>query len=122
MFPSTEPFTRFIYNKKYILNNNEVAVGVFKPKPKDRKTSLWHIAGLTESEITKDGSERMASRQRPFGRADLVAGIIYEEGLDIESDMPRSRHANISRWPAKDEAILDLALHLALRSTLHLVS
>lgn len=123
MLPATEPFSRFIYRKEWILGNKEVAAVAFKPHHVDGKTSLCHIAGLTDAEITSEGVRRMAYRKQPpplLGRADLIAVTIYDQCLDIELDRGRSLHANICGWPTEEDAVLEKALQLALGSTLRL--
>lgn len=56
----------------------------------------------------------------PKARAEIVAGRVYGEGLQINSDNTPEFHANITGWPpdtAKDEQKL-LALELARASVL----
>ena len=122
MLPATEPFARFIYKKEWIMENNTVAAVAFTPHHIDRKTSLCHIVGLTEAEIAREGVRRMAFRRNPpplLGRADLIADTVYAQGLDIElNGVPL--HANISGWPIEEDAILEIALQLALGSTLRI--
>ena len=102
-----ETLTRFIrYNSHFSVVTNRVKPDAFLPHKKSIEVSVFRISGLndckelSENEVWETGREYVQTEERPIkARADLSAVIVYENNLEVVSDEPPQRHANITPFP-----------------------
>ncbi len=102
-----ETLTRFIrYNSHFSVVTNRVKPDAFLPHKKSIEVSVFRISGLndckelSENEVWETGREYVQTEDRPIkARADLSAAIVYENNLEVVSDEPPQRHANITPFP-----------------------
>jgi hypothetical protein len=114
---------------RYLRQTNHYAPSIgrvkpraFHPSPKDGKTSIFRVQGLTEFEIWALGDEHI---DLPFGGTLLALAEVSVEqitglGLHVESAEPPPRHANIMDWPAGKDELMSKAQELAALATLRL--
>ena len=90
----------------------------FMPPP-NRKTSVFQINGLTESEIWDIGEEVVRPNGKTlYGRGDILAVQIEKTKLRIDYDNTPPRHANIIGWPEDKDEQKSLAQELAAEAKL----
>ena len=102
-----ETLTRFIrYNSHFSVVTNRVKPDAFLPHKKSIEVSVFRISELndceelSENEVWEIGREYVQTEERPIkARADLSATIVYENNLEVVSDEPPQRHANITPLP-----------------------
>ena len=129
--PPGEKLTRFIrYGSHFSIEANRVKPDAFLPHKKSVDISVFRISELTSSrELSKDeiweiGREHVQTEDRPIkARADLLASNVYDSNLEVVSDEPPERHANIrplpvDNSPANRKARRALATKLANLSKL----
>ena len=104
---SGEKLTRFIrYNSHFSVVTNRVKPDAFLPHKTSIDVSVFLISGLNDSvELSKNGvweigREFVQTEERPIiARADLSAADVYLNNLNVVSDEPPQRHANITPYP-----------------------
>ncbi len=105
-----EILTRFIrYNSHFSVVTNRVKPDAFLPHRKRVDVSVFRISGLNDSaelsknEVWEIGREYVQTEERPIkARTDLLAAIVYDNNLEVVSDEPPQRHANIMPFPAEN--------------------
>lgn len=105
-----EILTCFIrYNSHFSVVTNRVKPDAFLPHRKRVDVSVFRISGLNDSaelsknEVWEIGWEYVQTEERPIkARADLLAAIVYDNNLEVVSDEPPQRHANIMPFPAEN--------------------
>lgn len=116
-----EVLARYIFNRdSFSPANDRVKYNAFLPAP-DLKTSVFRVSGLTPDEIWHIGDSKVApKREKPvLARADIIAGVVLLNTLEIEPDNNPPRHANICKWPPEKSEQKLIAIELADKSELH---
>jgi len=120
-----EPIARFITGKDYYRpSNGTVKHNAFMPNGRG-ETSVYRTRDLIDDEIFGIGCVFFAEKigKSLMGRADIAASEVFEKGLAIVSEpTPHPRHANIVDWPPDKSKIRMIAVELAAKATLKLVS
>lgn len=116
----SEPLSRFLTQRSQFALNR-VKPGAFLPG-RDRTTSVFRTAGLTDAAIWLIGQQHVAgpSNRRLYGRGDLRVRMVLRVGLRVTADDSPPRHAAIVGWPEEKDAQLSLAQQLATTATLQL--
>ncbi len=112
---SSENLSRFILDKDYIRKKDgSVRWQAFKP-PRNLRLSVYRTTGVAEEEIWHIGLSRVAEPQGKtlVGRADLIAFVVRKNKLDVVSQEPPERHADIINWPERREMRNEIAMKLA---------
>ncbi|MDQ3174318.1 MAG: hypothetical protein M3Q91_11530 [Acidobacteriota bacterium] len=88
--------------------------------PKEGQVSVFRVDRLTAVQIWRIGDEIAEERNRTlYARGDIQARQVTRNGLDILSEEPPPRHANIVGWPENDKPRQKLmALQIAALATL----
>lgn len=105
-----EVLTRFIrYNSHFSVVTNRVKPDAFLPHRKHIDVSVFCIselndnAELSKNEVWQIGWEYVQTEERPIkARANLLAAVVYENNLEVVSDEPPQKHANITPFPAEN--------------------
>lgn len=95
------------------------------PPKASGKMSVYRIMNLGENKIFDLGHRNVSlDPDDPLiGRADILAGSIFEQDLKIEPDgIPHPRHANVINWPTEISRQRRIAEKLANKAQLHLVN
>ncbi|HUE81822.1 MAG TPA: hypothetical protein VMM84_06880 [Pyrinomonadaceae bacterium] len=114
-----EQLARYIFSKSHFSRqSNRVKAEAYMPNR--GQVSVFRIDGLTESAIWGIGDYIALKRERTlYGRGDTTANQVRNAGLDISSDEPPPRHANLIGWPENDKGRHKLiALQIAAVATL----
>jgi hypothetical protein len=91
------------------------------PGPKDNKTSVFRIEGLSLAEVCALGEGIAGPLGKTlYGSGQLPTKHVEGLGLFVEPDDRPFRHANISGWPAEKSERLSLAQQLAQFASLNL--
>lgn len=116
---SSEILARFILTKKYIRQDKTVKWNAFMPHKGE--TSVFHVSGISDNEIWHIGEKFVVSSQNKplFGRTDITASIITDNGLDVIPQEPPVKHANIIGWPEDKSKQMEMAMQLALKAQFH---
>ncbi len=81
------------------------------------------MIGLGRSEIQGLGEEVGRQREQPLRAwGNVLAGVVFDIGLQVRPDNRPERHAAIVGWPAEKHEQLSLAQQLAESASLHLPS
>lgn len=122
---AAENLARYIFSKHHFSRDRGVVkYGAFLPAT-NGETSVFRISGISESEVWQIGISIVAPlRARPLlGRADILASGVITGGLTLLADTKSHRlHANIGGWPGGKSERQLIAIKLAGRATLHLLS
>ena len=105
-------------------SNGRVKPRVFHPAPKDHKTSVFRIPGLSEKEIWQFGDVYVAAvvGRKILARAEVSVGQVNSIALRVEPDEPPPRHANVTGWASEKDRWMSQAQELAALATLRLPS
>lgn len=89
--------------------------------PHKGETSVFRVSGISDIEIWHIGEKYVVSSQNKplFGRADITASIIMDNGLDVIPQEPPVKHANIIGWPEDKSKQMEMAMQLALKAQFH---
>lgn len=95
----------------------------FLPSRDTLGTSVFRTVGLDRRDIRRIGD--MVGG--PSGRTlkawgNVLAGLVFDVGLDVRPDNVPERHAAIIGWPEQKDEQISLAQRLAEAATLHLPS
>jgi len=102
------------------VKQNSVKPGAFLPS-RNRETSVFRTHGLDQYEIRAIGVEVGNPSDRELKAwGDVLAGIVFDVGLNVRPDNVPERHAAIIGWPAQKDEQLSLAQRLAADAALHL--
>lgn len=113
---SSENLSRFILDEDCIRKkDNSVRWQAFKPPIRNLRLSVFRTTDVVEGEIWHIGSSIVAGPQGKtlVGRADLIASVVRNNGLDVVSQEPPERHADIINWPERREVRNEIAMKLA---------
>ncbi len=120
---SLDILARFIYSDRHFkVSDQTVKHAAFLPNRNNNKTSVFRVTGLLESEIwdiesSNDTGKRIESLK---ARADVAAGDVTSQNLDLIPQEPPERHIDITGW-SKDKSENKLkAIELAKQATLFL--
>ena len=118
--PHDEKLARFIFSKKHFASEkNIVKYGAFIPDSNSEDLSVFHISGLSESEVWCIGRRHVQGTRRLKARADFCAKFVYENNLKVILDrVGHERHANVTPIPLDKRARDRFARKLALASQL----
>ncbi len=111
----TENLSRFILDEDCIRRKDgSVKWQAFKP-PRDLRLSVFRTTDVANGEIWHIGTSIVAEPQGKtlVGRADLIALVVRNKGLDVVSQEPPERHAEIINWPERREMRNEIAMKLA---------
>jgi len=120
-----ERISRFLlFSRWFTRQTRRVKPDAFIPHPRI-ELSVSCIDGLSESEVWPLGKAVVAERPDNvtlYGRADLAAGSVRKQRLEVERNDIPPRHANITGWSSdgKDAQRMK-AVEIAAASTLILV-
>jgi hypothetical protein len=117
-----EPLARFIVEKSYFRADRALRHSAFMPQ--NREVSVFRISSLDRSSIWELGNRNVAipRAKQLLGRADIKVLDVTAAGLAVIPDDDSSRHANITEWPNDSSRHKLLALQLAEKAILHLIS
>jgi hypothetical protein len=110
----SEQLSRFVLHHSHVkTSDGTVKHAAFLPK--DGQTSVFRISGITDSDIWDIGNDEVALiRKLPLvGRADISVAAVLKTGLQVASQEPPPRHANIVNWPDEKSAQRLKAMELA---------
>ncbi|HDZ61857.1 MAG TPA: hypothetical protein ENH40_01770 [Nitrospirae bacterium] len=110
---SSENLSRFIL-ENHTRKDGSVRWQAFKP-PRDLRLSVFRTSDVAEADIWDIGLRMVAEPQDKIlvGKADLIALVVRNHGLDVVSQEPPERHADIINWPAREEERSEIAMKLA---------
>jgi len=115
--------TRYLHQASHFVpSRSRVKPRAFHPAPKDHKTSVFRIRGLSERQIWQIGDVYVASvvARKILARADVSVTQVQSVGLQVEADEPPRRHANITGWASEKDRWMSEAQELAALATLRL--
>jgi len=113
-----EPLARFMTSSSHF-NSSGVRSVAFLLNPKDGNTSVFRHGRTPEQHLWDIGDQIVqASSRRVHGAAFLRAADVRAAELEVLSDEPPDRHANISDWPCYRS---DPALEKAARKEIALI-
>lgn len=115
---------RYVYYKSHIRSSNKtVKYAAFLPNPKDNKTSVYRVSGLSEDKIWDIAACHVSQNQEnPLqGRADLNVSDIVKSKLSVIPNEPPYRHADITDWHYEKSKQVLAAKILEKNAMLHLV-
>ena len=119
-----EDLTRYLLSKNnFIPSKKRVKSSAFLP-PQNLKLSVFRIKDLSDENIWKIGTDKVANRINPpktlHARADFMADVAISKGLQIIPDKRPIRHANIVGWPEEKPKRKEIALELAANAHLEI--
>ena len=118
-----EILSRFIFSKNYFNpRQSRVKPDAFLPS-RDLETSVFRTMGLDLAEVRHIGDmvgEPSGRTLKAWGN--VLAGVVFEVGLNVRPDNVPERHAAIIGWPEQKDEQISLAQQLAGAATLHLPS
>ena len=121
---SEEPLARFIVEKGYFRADRTLRHSAFMPSRQDRVVSVYRIFDLDPAGIWDLGNKNVAVPRGKalLGRGDLNVVDVTAVGLAVIPDDDPPRHASIAEWPEDSSKHKLLALQLADKAVLHLIS
>lgn len=115
-----EILTRFIVSSKHF-SSTRVKADAFLPPSDTPETSVFRTAGMDPPGIRERGAIVGEGSGRGLKAwADLLAGVVFDVGLDVRPDNRPERHASIVGWPGAKDQQISLAQQLAAQATLSL--
>jgi len=119
-----EDLTRYLLSRnQFSPSNKRVKSSAFLP-PQNLKLSVFRIKDLSDENIWKIGTDKVANRINPpkslHARADFMADVAISKGLHIIPDKWPTRHANIVGWPEEKPKRKEIALELAANAHLEI--
>ena len=120
-----EPLARFIRDKSYYRpSDRSIRHSAFMPASKDKQVSVFRISGLAAPVIWEIGNRYVAIPlgKLLLGRADIKVSDSLGIGLQVIPNDNPPRHANIGGWPEDSSKHKLLAMQLAEKASLHLIS
>ena len=98
-----EPLARFLNStSKFARTNNRVKYSAFVPA-KDGMTSVFRHSGKPADELWMIGIQKLNPDEKIFGAGIIKASDCRAIGLEVTSSEPPLRHANIEKWPRRDD-------------------
>jgi hypothetical protein len=118
----SEILTRYIFSRDHFSPTiGRVKYAAFLPNI-EKKTSVFRISGLNESEILDIGKNFVAVKRNKTLRArgDISTSKVLVKGLNVQPDTKEhARHANIMGWPQDKSKQKLVAVSLADKAELH---
>lgn len=117
-----EVLSRFIFSRRHFNpSQSRVKPDAFLPQRGPLETSVFRTVALDGVEIRRIGN----TVGRPSGRTlkawgNVLAGVVFDVGLDVRPDNVPERHAAIIGWPEQKDKQISLAQRLAEAAALHL--
>lgn len=106
-----ETLARFLTSSSHY-NTVGVKPGAFLPNPQDRQTSVFRHGQSPEDSLWKIGEAVTHQSGRSLhGAAFILAGDVRAAELEVLSEEPPPRHANLMNWPSYYVPALEKALH-----------
>lgn len=114
-----EPLARFLTSSGQF-NQSAVKPSAFLPNPKDGKTSVFRHGAEPQADLIAIANQHIGSNRRVHGVGIVRAGDVRAVHLDVQSQEPPPRHADITNWPSKMEKARQkkIAIKLAQRAEL----
>ena len=115
-----EPLARFLTSKGQF-NQSGVKLSAFLPT-KDGKTSVFRHGAEPQADLIAIANEHIGSNRRVHGVGIIRAGDVRAVQLDVQSQEPPPRHADITDWPSSMEKAeqkarqKEIAIRLAQRA------
>jgi hypothetical protein len=94
-----ESLARFLTQSNYF-NAVMVRPAAFLPNPKNGQTSVFRQGNESHEALWQVGQEQIAGERSLHGIALFKAKHVREVQLDVVSQEPPPRHANIIGWPS----------------------
>ena len=94
-----ETLARILTTSRHFNAKMVVKPAAFMPNPKDRKKSVIRHAGNPSDELWQIGREMLGENVPMHGAALVKAFYVRAAHLEVSSDEPPPRHANIENWP-----------------------
>lgn len=93
-----EALTRYVLQQKHLKEGQRFRA--FLPNS-DGQVSIFRTTGWDEARIWNTGNEFVAvpSNNTVYGRADITARKVLDQGLTINPSEPPRDHADILGWP-----------------------
>lgn len=111
-----ETTARYLFQSSHFsVQNARVKPQAFHPSPRDHKTSVFRVSGLTEGSIWALADAHAAGTRTggALARAEVSVAQVQATGLRVEAADPPPRHANIIGWPEEKPAWMSKAQELA---------
>ena len=121
---SEELLTRYVFEKTYYRSDGTVKHNAFMPN-RNGETSVYRISNLNIDEVWNIGEHFVARKRNKelLGRTDIGAYHVLNNGLEVKAENdPHPRHANIIGWPEERPKQKMIAVQLAAKAELYLLS
>lgn len=114
-----EPLARFLTSSGQF-NQSGVKPSAFLPNPKDGKTSVFRHGAEPQAALMAIANEHIRSNRRVHGAGIFRARDVRTVQLNVQSQEPPPRHADITNWPPRMEKARqkEIAIRLAQRAKL----
>jgi hypothetical protein len=117
-----EVLSRFIFSRRqFSPEQNRVKPTAFLPSKESRETSVFRTGGLEPAEIRRIG-DQLGRDQALKAWGDVLAGAVFDIGLEVRPDNDPERHAAIVGWPEEKDQQLSLAQRLAADAVLRVAA
>jgi hypothetical protein len=110
-----ELLARYAVDKSYYRpSDGSVRHNAFMPGS-DGATSVFRISEISEDDVWIIGRQYVGEPRgkRLLGRAQITAGKVFAQGLQVQLQEPPPRHAGIVGWPDEQPKQKEIALRLA---------
>jgi hypothetical protein len=108
-----ELLARFVRYQRWIRSDQTVKQDAFIP-PRNLELSVTRHIGLSSEELWQIGQAVVGARaEKLYGRADLIAGRVRAQRLEIHPTAEPRNHANITGWPTDKAEQKAIAQELA---------
>ena len=92
-----ENLVRFLTSRSQ-LKSFMAKPSAFLPNPKDGETSIFRHDANSQEALWQIGIERIGTERPLYGAAIFKAKIVRQLELEVTSQEPPPRHANITKW------------------------
>lgn len=104
-----EFLARFLVRGGGRYKNGTVKPAAFLPHPKDNKTSVFRHEPSAEAELKKVALEQFPSHVKVGGVVFIKAKDVRKTKLNVVSEEPPMRHADLVGWPLSYDGDMDIA-------------
>lgn len=117
---NNETLSRYVFSRSHFSPQTaRVKYNAFMPR--QGEVSVFRIDQLSEKQIWTTGAEIASGGNRKLhARGDIRALVVRESRLDVVSDEPPTRHANVIGWPQEKSEQQLIAQQLAASAVLRL--
>ena len=114
-----EPLARFLTSSGQF-NRSAVKQSAFLPNKRDGKTSVFRHGAEPQAALIAIANEHIGSNRKVHGVGIVRARDVREVQLDVQSQKPPPRHADITNWPLRMEKAMqkEIAILLAQKAEL----